>query len=56
MFKEAEIDVLTKTMVKEVKEKSVILQMLDKTITEVPCGLVVWAAVRRARIHRPRCG
>ncbi len=44
-FKESKIDILTKTMVKEVKEKSVVLQMPDKTIKEVPCGLVVWAAV-----------
>lgn len=43
-FKEAKIDILTKTMVKEVKEKSVVLQLPDKTIVEVPCGLVVWAA------------
>ncbi|KAF9653570.1 NADH dehydrogenase [Thelephora ganbajun] len=43
-FKEAKIDILTKTMVKEVKEKSVVLQMPDKTIKEVPCGMVVWAA------------
>ncbi|TFK83106.1 NADH dehydrogenase [Polyporus arcularius HHB13444] len=43
-FKEAKIDILTKTMVKEVKEKSVVLQMPDKSIVEVPCGLVVWAA------------
>jgi hypothetical protein len=44
-FKEAKIDILTKTMVKEIKEKSVVLQMPDKTIKEVPCGMVVWAAV-----------
>lgn len=44
-FKEAKIDILTKTMVKEIKEKSVVLQMPDKTIAEVPCGMVVWAAV-----------
>ncbi|KAI0696619.1 NADH dehydrogenase [Cytidiella melzeri] len=43
-FKEAKIDILTKTMVKEIKEKSVVLQMPDKTIAEVPCGMVVWAA------------
>jgi len=43
-FKEAKIDILTKTMVKEIKERSVILQMPDKTIVEVPCGMVVWAA------------
>ena len=45
-FKQAKIDILTKTMVKEVKEKSVILQMPDKSLKEVPCGMVVWAAVR----------
>ncbi|KAH9915448.1 NADH dehydrogenase [Epithele typhae] len=43
-FKEAKIDILTKTMVKEIKEKSVVLQMPDKSIVDVPCGLVVWAA------------
>jgi len=45
-FKESKIEIMTKTMVKEVKEKSVVLQMPDKSIKEVPCGLVVWAAVR----------
>lgn len=44
-FKESKIDILTKTMVKEVKERSVVLQMPDKSIREVPCGIVVWAAV-----------
>ena len=44
-FKEAKIDIMTKTMVKEIKEKSVTLQMPDKTIKEVPCGMIVWAAV-----------
>ena len=48
-FKEAKIDILTKTMVKEIKERSVTLQMPDKTIQEVPCGMVVWAAVRSIR-------
>jgi hypothetical protein len=32
-------------MVKEVKEQSVMLQMPDKNIVEVPCGMVIWAAV-----------
>lgn len=50
-FKEAKIDILTKTMVKEIKEKSVVLQMPDKTITEVPCGMVVWAAVCSTLSH-----
>lgn len=48
-FKESKIDILTGTMVKEVKEKSIVLQMPDKTIKEVPIGLVVWAAGNRAR-------
>ncbi|KIP03321.1 hypothetical protein PHLGIDRAFT_31854 [Phlebiopsis gigantea 11061_1 CR5-6] len=43
-FKEAKIDIMTKTMVKEIKEKSVVLQMPDRSIREVPCGMVVWAA------------
>ena len=43
-FKAAKIDIMTKTMVKEVKEKSVVLQMPDRSVVEVPCGMVVWAA------------
>ncbi|KAF8880564.1 hypothetical protein BD779DRAFT_1548969 [Infundibulicybe gibba] len=48
-FKEEKIEILTKTMVKEVKEKSVVLQMPDKSIVEVPCGMVVWAAGNKGR-------
>lgn len=48
-FKESKIEILTKTMVKEVKEKSVVLQMPDKSIVEVPCGMVVWAAGNKGR-------
>jgi NADH:ubiquinone reductase (non-electrogenic) len=48
-FKESKIDILTKTLVKEVKERSVLLQMPDKSIKEVPCGLVVWAAGNKGR-------
>jgi len=48
-FKESKIEIMTKTMVKEVKEKSVILQLPDKSIVEVPCGLVVWAAGNKGR-------
>ncbi|KAF9479533.1 FAD/NAD(P)-binding domain-containing protein [Pholiota conissans] len=48
-FKESKIDILTKTMVKEVKEKAVVLQMPDKSIVEVPCGLVIWAAGNKGR-------
>jgi NADH:ubiquinone reductase (non-electrogenic) len=48
-FKESKIDILTATMVKEIKEKSVVLQMPDKSIKEVPVGLVVWAGGNKAR-------
>jgi len=48
-FKESKIEILTKTMVKEVKDKSVVLQMPDKTVVEVPCGMVVWAAGNKGR-------
>jgi NADH:ubiquinone reductase (non-electrogenic) len=48
-FKESKIDILTGTMVKEVKEKSVVLQMPDKSIKEVPVGLVVWAGGNKPR-------
>jgi NADH:ubiquinone reductase (non-electrogenic) len=48
-FKESKIDILTGTMVKEVKEKSVVLQMPDKTIKEVPVGMVVWAGGNKPR-------
>lgn len=45
-FKESKIDIMTKTMVKEIKEKSVVLKMPDGQVKDVPCGMVVWAAVR----------
>jgi len=48
-FKESKIDILTGTMVKEIKEKSVVLQRPDKTIIEVPVGMVVWAGGNKAR-------
>ncbi|KAF8664134.1 hypothetical protein AX16_000824 [Volvariella volvacea WC 439] len=48
-FKESKIDILTKTMVQAVKEKSVVLKMPDGSIKEVPCGLVVWAAGNKGR-------
>ncbi|PPQ90158.1 hypothetical protein CVT25_012469 [Psilocybe cyanescens] len=48
-FKESKIEIMTKTMVKEVKERSVVLQMPDKSIVEVPCGMVVWAAGNKGR-------
>lgn len=48
-FKESKIDILTGTMVKEIKDKSVVLQMPDKSIKEVPVGMVVWAGGNKAR-------
>ncbi|KAL0958838.1 hypothetical protein HGRIS_014155 [Hohenbuehelia grisea] len=48
-FKESKIDILTKTMVKQVKEKSVVLQRPDKSVVDVPCGMVVWAAGNTGR-------
>lgn len=54
-FKQAKIDILTKTMVKEIKDKSVILQMPDKSVVEVPCGMVVWAAVSLLLQHQSFC-
>lgn len=48
-FKESKINILTKTIVKEVKEKGVVLQLPDKTVVEVPCGLVIWAAGNKGR-------
>jgi NADH dehydrogenase FAD-containing subunit len=44
-FKQSKIEIMTKTMVKEVKERSVVLKMPTGEVKEVPCGMVVWAAV-----------
>ncbi|KAJ6466912.1 pyridine nucleotide-disulfide oxidoreductase-domain-containing protein [Mycena sanguinolenta] len=48
-FKESKIDILTQTMVKEVKEKSVTLALPSKEVIEMPCGMVVWAAGNKGR-------
>jgi NADH:ubiquinone reductase (non-electrogenic) len=45
-FKENKIDLLTRTMVKEVNEKSVVVQAPDGKRVEIPFGLLVWAGVR----------
>ena len=45
-FKENKIDLLTRTMVKEVKEKSVVVQDPNGKRVEIPFGLLVWAGVR----------
>ncbi|CAE6458767.1 unnamed protein product [Rhizoctonia solani] len=43
-FKENKIDVMTKTMVKEIKEKSVTVQNATGERVEIPFGAIVWAA------------
>jgi NADH:ubiquinone reductase (non-electrogenic) len=45
-FKENKIDLLTRTMVKEVTEKSVVVQDPNGKRVEIPFGLLVWAGVR----------
>ncbi|KXN67665.1 alternative NADH-dehydrogenase [Conidiobolus coronatus NRRL 28638] len=42
-FKENNIEILNNTMVKEVKERSVVVQNSKKELEEIPCGLLVWA-------------
>ncbi|GAA5885299.1 hypothetical protein JCM16303_005995 [Sporobolomyces ruberrimus] len=48
-FKENKIDIATKTMVKEVKEKSLVAQNEKKELVEYPYGLLVWATGNTAR-------
>ncbi|KAJ7575319.1 hypothetical protein C8J56DRAFT_1007722 [Mycena floridula] len=48
-FKESRIEILTGTMVKEVKPNSVLLQRPGGALDEVPCGMVVWAAGNKGR-------
>ncbi|GAA5979576.1 hypothetical protein JCM5350_004943 [Sporobolomyces pararoseus] len=48
-FKENKIDIATKTMVKEVKEKTLIAQNEKKELVEYPYGLLVWATGNTAR-------
>ncbi|ORX41122.1 hypothetical protein BD324DRAFT_613295 [Kockovaella imperatae] len=48
-FKENRIDVLTRTMVKDVKERSVVVQDANKEIREIPYGLLVWATGNTSR-------
>jgi NADH:ubiquinone reductase (non-electrogenic) len=42
-FKQNNIEILNNTMVKEVKERSVVVQNPNKELEEIPCGLLVWA-------------
>lgn len=48
-FRENKIDVLTRTMVKDVKEQSVVVQDANKEIREIPYGLLVWATGNTSR-------
>ena len=42
-FNENKINLMTKTMVKEVNEKHIVVQDANKEIKEIPYGLLVWA-------------
>ncbi|EIE76083.1 hypothetical protein G6F46_011481 [Rhizopus delemar] len=48
-FKEQHIDIHTKTMVKEVKEKEIIIQGPDGKMDTMPYGLLVWATGNTSR-------
>ncbi|WVF67958.1 hypothetical protein IAT40_002720 [Kwoniella sp. CBS 6097] len=48
-FAENKIDVLTRTMVKDVKEQAVVVQDANKEIREIPYGLLVWATGNTSR-------
>lgn len=48
-FKANEIDVLTRTMVKEVQEKKIIAQDEKKNLIDIPYGLLVWATGNTTR-------
>ncbi|KAJ9116178.1 hypothetical protein QFC20_000858 [Naganishia adeliensis] len=48
-FKTNKIDVMTRTAVKDVREKSVLVQDANKNTHEIPYGLLVWATGNTAR-------
>ena len=48
-FKENKIDVLTRTMVKDVLPDHVVVQDANKEIKEIPYGLLVWATGNTSR-------
>ncbi|WWD08360.1 hypothetical protein V865_006472 [Kwoniella europaea PYCC6329] len=48
-FAENKIDVLTRTMVKDVKDSSVVVQDANKQMREIPYGLLVWATGNTSR-------
>lgn len=48
-FKENKIDVLTRTMVKDVGERAITVQDASKEMREIPYGLLVWATGNTSR-------
>lgn len=48
-FKEQNIEIKTKTMVKEVREKDILVKRPDGTEASIPYGLLVWATGNTAR-------
>ncbi|CAO3667049.1 unnamed protein product [Rhizopus stolonifer] len=48
-FKEQSIEIHTKTMVKQVKEKEIVVQKPDGTMDSMPYGLLVWATGNTSR-------
>ena len=48
-FRSNRIDVLTRTMVKDVKPQSVVVQDANKEMREIPYGLLVWATGNTSR-------
>ncbi|TPX72730.1 hypothetical protein SpCBS45565_g00030 [Spizellomyces sp. 'palustris'] len=48
-FAEAKVKILSNTMVKEVKQKELIVQNPQKQIEKIPYGLLVWATGNTAR-------
>ena len=48
-FKEQNITIHTKTMVKEVREKEIMVQRPDGTTDDIPYGLLVWATGNTTR-------
>ncbi|KAI8071388.1 hypothetical protein BC940DRAFT_167943 [Gongronella butleri] len=48
-FKEQNINILTKTMVKEVREKEIVVQRPDGQQEVIPYGLLVWATGNTSR-------
>jgi len=48
-FKDNQINLLTKTMVKDVQEKHITVQDAEKNIKDIPYGLLVWATGNTSR-------